>query len=292
MKTSIKGMSMTAGAGMIFGAFPIFATLFVQYGGNMDTFNLYGFVLTVLLLAIYIPATRKSFAIPKTAVSYTGLAGIMNVVTRVLLTYSYEYLDVGIATTLHFLYPLFAAIIGALFFREKMPAYKWIAFAVACFSVSLFINGVKGGGQLPGLLLAVSSAITFSLYMLITEKAGLTTIDPIVFVFYVSLVSAVGCLSLGFVDGNLVAAVPIKAFAVLLLCAIFNNVVGFALQQQGVRYMGAAMAALFSLFEPVFSCILGIIFLSQVMSISAVFGIVSILLCLAMIVVLDNRKRE
>ena len=290
MKTSLKGIGMTSGAGIIFGAFPIFNTLFVQFGGDVDTFNLYGFLLTVVFLAAYIAATKRSFAVPKKSVLFIILAGLMNVVTRILLTYSYEYLDVGIATTIHFLYPLFAALLGSIFFREKMPIYKWIAFVVASASVSLFATGFSSGGQFIGIVLAASSAVCFALYMLITEKAGLTDMDPIVFVFYVSLVSALGCVGMGAVNGTLVAAIPMKALVVLLLCAIVNNVIGFALQQQGVKYMGAAMAALFSLFEPVFSCIFGALFLQQAMGGRSIAGIVIILLCLAAIVLLDNRK--
>ena len=289
MKSSFKGIAMTAGAGIIFGAFPIFTTLFVRFGGDVDSFNLYGFVLTVVFLAAYIAMTKRSFAVPKQAVLWIVLAGVANVATRILLTYSYQYLDVGIATTLHFLYPLFAALLGTLCFREKMPIYKWIAFVVASLSVSLFTTGTQAGGQLIGIILAVTSAVCFALYMLITEKANLTDLDPVVFVFYVSLVSTVGCLFMG-IGGPLIVAVPVKALIVLLLCAIVNNVIAFALQQQGVKYVGAAMTALFSLFEPVFSCVFGVIFLQQAMGIKSVFGIVLILLSLAAIVLLDNRK--
>ena len=292
MKTSLKGIGMTSGAGIIFGAFPIFTSLFVRFGGDVDTFNLYGFLLSVVFLASFIVLTKRSFRLPKTAVCFIILAGLMNVVTRILLTYSYEYLDVGIATTLHFLYPRFAALLGSVCFREKMPFYKWIAFVIASCSVSLFATGFSSGGQFVGIVLAVSSAVCFALYMLITEKAGLTEMDPVVFVFYVSLVSAIGCVGMGAVNGTLVAAIPMKALIILLLCAILNNVVGFALQQQGVKYLGAAMTALFSLFEPVFSCVFGAIFLQQAMGGRSVLGISIILLCLIAIVVLDNRPRK
>ena len=290
MKNSFKGITMTAAAGIIFGAFPIFTTLFVQFGGNVDAFNLYGFVLSVVFLAGYILLTKRSFAVPKKLVLWIVLAGVANVVTRILLTYSYQYLDVGIATTLHFLYPLFAAVLGVVCFREKMPLYKWIAFAVASLSVSMFATGVQAGGQWIGIVLAATSGICFALYMLITEKADLTQIDPVVFVFYVSAVSTVGCLFMG-VSGSLTEAIPIKALIVLALCAIINNVLAFALQQQGVKYLGAAMTALFSLFEPIFSCVFGAIFLQQAMSLKSGFGIVLILLSLAATVLLDNRKQ-
>lgn len=290
MKSSLKGIGFTSAAGIIFGAFPIFTTLFVRYGGDVDTFNLYGFLITVVFLAGYIALTGRSFAIPKKLAVSILLAGVANVVTRILLTYSYQYLDVGIATTLHFMYPLFAALAGALFFRETMPFYKWIAFVVASLGVSLFATGF-GGGKLLGIVLALTSAVCFALYMLITEKTGLTELDPVVFVFYVSLVSAVGCVGMNLAGGSLVAAIPWKALVVLILCAIVNNVVGFAFQQQGVGHLGAAMAALFSLFEPVFSCIFGAVFLQQAMGGRSVLGIVIILLCLIAIVVLDHRKQ-
>ena len=289
MKNSFKGIVMTAGAGIIFGAFPIFANLFVQFGGDMDAFNLYGFVLTVLFLAGYILLTKRSFALPRKAIVWVILAGAANVITRILLTYSYEYLDVGIATTLHFLYPLIAAILGAVFFKEKMPVYKWIAFAVASLSVYLFAESTQGGGQLIGILMAGASSVGFALYMLITEKADLTRLDPVVFVFYVSLVSTVGCLFMG-TGGAAVTDIPVKALIVLFLCAIVNNVIAFALQQQGVKYLGAAMTALFSLFEPIFSCVFGAIFLQQAMGIRSGFGIALILLSLASTVLLDNKK--
>ena len=117
MKNSFKGIAMTSGAGIIFGAFPIFTNFFVRFGGDVDAFNLYGFLLTVLFLAVYILATKRSFKVPKKAALGIVLAGLANVVTRILLTYSYQYLDVGIATTLHFLYPLIAALLGAVFYR-------------------------------------------------------------------------------------------------------------------------------------------------------------------------------
>lgn len=290
MKSTIKGVTMTGAAGIIFGAFPIFTRLFTIFGGSVDAFNLYGFLLSVVILGVFILITGRSFLLPGKTGWFVLLAGLMNVVTRILLTYSYHYLSAGTATTLHFLYPLFAALLGALFFREKMPIYKWIAFVVASASVALF--GFGGMGSLTGILLAVSSAVCFALYMLITERANLTALDPVVFVFYVCVVSSVGSLAMSLVSGTLSAAMPMKALIVLILCAVLNNAVAFALQQQGVKHLGAAMAALFSLFEPVFSCIFGVIFLRELLSLNAILGIVIILSCLTAIVLLDHRKTQ
>ena len=289
-RNTMKGIGLTAGAGMIFGFFPIFTSLYVQFGGDLDSYNFYGYVLTVVFLGIYMLVKKVSFAVPGKSILFLVVAGLFNMVTRVLLTYSYLYLDVGIATTLHFMYPIFAAVLGSVFFRDKMPVYKWIVFAVASGSVSLFATDFSGSVQLQGILLALASAVCFALYMLTPEKTGLAEIDPLTFVFYLSLVSMAGCGAMNLWKGQLIVAVPGKALLVLLLCAIVNNVVGFALQQQGMRYLGAAMAALFSLFEPIFSCIFGAVFLAQTMGLKAVAGILLILLSLVSMVLLDNKK--
>ena len=283
-----KGVGLTALAGAIFGFFPVFTSLYVRFGGDTDSFNLYGFVISVVLMAAYLAVRRVSFRVPGRIVPYLLLAGVLNAATRILLTHSYLYLNVGIATTLHFLYPLFAALIGAAFFRDRMPLYKWAAFVAAMAGVSLFATGLDEGGTLRGIVLALASSVGFALYMLTTEKAHLAEMDPIVFVFYVSLVSTFGCAAMGLGTGRLIVPVPGRALAVLVLCAIFNNIVGFAAQQQGVRYLGAAIAALFSLLEPVFSSIFGAAILRQTMTLRTVAGIVIILLALVWIVLMDN----
>ena len=73
-KSTLKGIGLTAGAGIIFGMFPVFTSLYVNFGGDVDSFNLYGFALTVLLLAAYVALTKRSFAIPRKRVFFSSSA--------------------------------------------------------------------------------------------------------------------------------------------------------------------------------------------------------------------------
>lgn len=287
-KNQIKGIGLVSAAGIIFGAFPIFTSLFVAYGGNTDSFNFIGFVLAVIFLIPIILYRKTGFVLPGKMLWYVILAGIANAVTRVLLTYSYLSLDVGIATTIHFVYPIITAILSFAIFKEKMPLYKWIIFVIASLSVSLFASG-NGGGDLKGVILAASSSICFATYILITDKSGLAECDPFVVLFYVSLISTVTCFIFGLKGGHLFDPIPAKAVFVLLLCAIVNNIVGFFCQLKGIGHLGAAMAAILSLFEPIFSCIFGAVFLDQALNASSILGIILILGSLVVMVLLDNR---
>ncbi len=288
-KNAYKGMLFVAAAGLIFGAFPVFTSIYVLYGGNTDNFNFLGFLISTILLIPIIIFRKTGFRLPKNAMICVMLAGVANVVTRVLLTKSYLYLDVGVSTTLHFLYPMVTAFLAFIFFQDKMPLYKWIIFAVACLSVSLFVSTDGGNRNLLGITLAVSSSFGFAAYMLIEEKAGLTEYDPFVILFYVTLVSCVGAFIFGFGSGDLFVPIPGKAWIVLIICAVVNNIIGFALQLEGIKHLGAAMAAIFSLFEPIFSCIFGAIFLHEAMGARSVLGIVLILGSLLVMILLDNK---
>lgn len=287
-----KGIAFTVFAGMIFGFFPVFTSLFVRFGGELDAFNLYGFVLTVILCAVWMLVGKIPFAVPKKSVFFLVLAGFFNVVTRIFLTNSYFYIDVGVATTLHFMYPLFAALLGRILFRDRMPLYKWAIFLIASASVSLFANGGFAGGQFKGIVLALISSVMFASYMLTTEKAHLAELHPVAFVFYLSIVSAIGSLVMSLISGTVASAMNGKAVLILILCVIANNAIAFIANAQGIRYLGAAMAAVFSLFEPIFSCIFGGIFLQQEIRGRAIIGIVLILLSLVTMVLLDNRAAK
>ena len=279
-------------AGIIFGAFPVFTSLFVLYGGNVESYNFLGFLFSFVLMIPVIIIRKSSFLLPKKVLIAAILAGLANVLTRILLTASYAYLDVGVATTLHFLYPILTALLSFVIFKDKMPVYKWIIFAVACLSVSLFISGETGGGNIKGVILAICSSFGFASYILIDEKGHLAEYDPMVVLFYISGVSMIVCFFVGIGNGNLFDPIPGKAWIILIVCAVLNNVIAFAFQLKGIKHLGAAMAAIFSLFEPIFSCIFGAVFLHEAMGARSVIGIILILGSLLVMILLDNKYNK
>lgn len=290
-KNTYKGMIMVMFAGMIFGAFPIFTSLYVLYGGTTDSFNFYGFLISTIMVVPIILYRKTGFFLPKKMFAFTLLAAAANTITRILLTYSYQYLNVGVATTLHFLYPLNTALLSFIFFKDKMPVYKWITFVVASLSVSLFMSDSSGSSNIVlGIVLAVASSLGFASYLLIEEKANVSEVDPFIVMFWVSLVGTIGCMFMGLGKGSVFQPIPKEAIVVLLLCAVFNNIVAFILQLLGVKHLGATMAAIISLFEPIFSCIFGAIFLGEAMGAKSILGIILILGSLVTMILLDNRK--
>lgn len=287
-KNQIKGIALASSAGVLCGTLPVFTNLFVAYGGNTDTFNFWVYVLSVVFLIPIILYRKSGFILPGRMLRIVILAGIATAVTRVLLTYSYLSLDVGIATTIHFLYPIITAVLSFVIFKDEMPLYKWIIFIIVSFSVSLFAVGNEGG-DIKGVILAALSSICYAAYILIADKSGLAECDPFVVLFYVNLVSTVSCFIVGLGGGHLFDPISAKAILVLILCTIVSNIIGVLCQFRGIGYLGAAMAAILSLFEPISSCIFGIVFFDQILSWKMILGIALILGSLVVMILLDNK---
>lgn len=98
------------------------------------------------------------------------IAGILGLgLTGILLSSSYQYIPVGMATVVHFLYPSLTCIVSAILMRERMSAFNVIAMVLSI--AGLYIIGGKSiEGDLKGVAFAFFSAISFTLYLIMCGK--------------------------------------------------------------------------------------------------------------------------
>ena len=110
--------------------------------------------------------------------SLTILGGIGNAVTTLMLFIAFSLIDVGVATTIHFIYPVFVTIGCVLFYKERLGLQKFIALLIATAGIACFFLGVDmsagfSGGTFLGLFLAVASGVTYAFYIIYMDKSGL-----------------------------------------------------------------------------------------------------------------------
>lgn len=70
--------------------------------------------------------------------SLTILGGIGNAVTTLMLFIAFSLIDVGVATTIHFIYPVFVTIGCVLFYKERLGLQKFIALLIATAGIACF----------------------------------------------------------------------------------------------------------------------------------------------------------
>ena len=283
MKT--KGIAATVLSALLFGFTPVLASKTYEMGSSPETLTFYRNLLVVPILLVVLLLQRADFRLsPKTLLSVV-LFGVLGRGATTLMLYSaYPFAGVGASTTLHFLYPVFVALICRVAFREKLGLPKCAALLVASAGVLFFFE--KGGtAALPGVILAVASGFTYALYMVGLDKTGLKNVSPYKNSFYMAVAVSAGMLLYNIPTRKIVFQLPPKAFAYTFLIAVCTSLLAVILLQVGVRYLSATTAAVFCLFEPITCSLSGWLFLGESLRPQKIVGSLVILAAVAILMI-------
>ena len=162
---SPKGLFYAIISSSTFGLVPLFAIPALQAGIPLNSVVFYRFLFSSILLGIILCIRKTNFKISgKQALIIFGLA-FLYAATSLLLTKSYLYIPSGLATTLHFLYPVLVTLLMVTFFKDKVSVSIIIATIMAIGGVYL-ISGSEGGTlNSTGLALALTTVLTYASYI-------------------------------------------------------------------------------------------------------------------------------
>jgi drug/metabolite transporter, DME family len=168
--------------------------------------------------------------------------------------------------------PVFAGILGFLF-RGERPGRSWaVATAPAISGCAFLVGGGKGiAVDMPGVLLALGAGISYASYtMAIKALLPGRTPDAVM-----AVVFCIGAILLSpllfFSDLHWVASV--QGTAVVLYLGVVVTAVSYWLFARGLRSVPVATAVTLSLAEPLTAALLGILFIGERLSSSALCGI-------------------
>ena len=249
--TSTRGILLTMLSAVTFGfAFTLGPMTYGEAGSNPVTLTfLRNFLsLPVLLAILWYQGISLQVSV-KELWSLTILGGIGNAVTTLMLFIAFSLIDVGVATTIHFIYPVFVTIGCVLFYKERLGLQKFIALLIATAGIACFFLGVDmsagfSGGTFLGLFLAVASGVTYAFYIIYMDKSGLKNQPVFKISFYVALMSsiAMGIFGIGTGELTLTTLTP-QAWFISTVFALLCTVVALSLLQIGIKHVGASTAA-------------------------------------------------
>ena len=123
----------------IYGIVPVFAKFAYQGGTNSYTLTFLRAVLTLPVLLIVILCTHRSLRLSINELWKIIILGTFGAAAPIVTLYvSYEYINVGLASTLHFIYPLITVIASAFIYREKIRLTTLGSFVLVTLGVMLF----------------------------------------------------------------------------------------------------------------------------------------------------------
>lgn len=279
MSQRAKGFGLVILSAVVFGLVPLFVQSINAGGSNAIMTAFLRYVLVVPPLYIWLRAKRIPLDVTKKEggqillITIFGYGG-----TTVFLFCAYNYIPTGIATTVHFVYPVFVILGSMIFLREKVSLLK-IFCAGLCFGgILLFYGGGESGAIDPvGLLLAFASGLTYSFYTIYLGHGEIRNMHPMKLIFYMHAVGSVLILGLTLTMDQFTLRITPAAWMVALVTALLVSVVAVLPYQEGVHLIGAENAAILSTFEPITSLVVGVLVYHEALSLPTLAGCVLIL---------------
>ncbi len=290
MKRETKiGISCAVCSALIFGFTPVLASITFEMGSNALTLTFYRNTMAVPVLLVILLIRKIDLRITgRELLALIVISVLFSVTTTYILYDAYNYIGVGLSTTLHFLYPMFTVVFGFLLFKRKLGKEKIIALILATIGVAM-ATGNSDMFAAKGILLALLSAVTYAGYLLGIEQTSIQKMDSMKAMFYMCIINGITVFLFDLPSGNVVYGLEPKVMFYTFILAVLNSSFAYVLLIIGIKKIGAGNASIFSMLEPVSGVAAGVIFLQEKLPVMKLVSCIMILVAV-MIPILKDRK--
>ena len=255
------GILLIAVSAASFGTLAIFGRY--AYADGMDTFTVLflRFTTAAVLMLIFLAIRREALPRGKVLFQLIGMGALGYVGQSFSYMTAIKYASAGLVALLLYLYPMFVAILAAIFLKEKFTIIKIIAIALATLGAALTAN--PEGGAWTGIILAITAAGIYSIYIIVGTGV-MKQVSPM-------QSSTVIFASAGAVYGALTAVSGAHfpktgagwgAIGAIVIVATMIPVVTFL---AGLQRIGPTNASMLSTLEPVVTVLLSAILFGDVL---------------------------
>lgn len=214
------------------------------------------------------PQIAGAFAYSATMILFVVAAKITTVANAILLQYTV---------------PIFAALLGAWFLKEKVTRFDWAIIGIVLVGMALFFMDSLTPGGLWGNIMAITSAVTwaFMLIFMRMQKAG----SPMETIILGNIISAVICLPFIIQDPPTIANL-----APLLYMGLFQIGFSFVLYSIAIKYITALDTVLVQVMDPLLNPLWVFLVIGEVPGMWAVIGGIIVLASVTIRNLYSNRK--
>ena len=297
MKNKTGGIILAAVSSLTFGFVPFFSVTLMDAGFSPFEVLAYRWgVATIVLLAVGI-LMRKSFRVPKGAWLPLLAVSFFCALTAISLLIAYRNIASGVASTIHFMYPLFVAAVMMTVFREPRSWVKLGAIILSLIGAGCLAGGdirLEGGNVTAGVLWAAISVIAYGTYIIGVRKTRIREMSTLPLTVCVMGFGAVSFTILGMLFGG-VRWVPFSdgfLWANILGIALLGTAVSNITLVAAIKRIGPTLSAILGALEPLTAVVIGVLALSESFTVRTAAGIVLIIAAVTAVVLSEGRHND
>ena len=293
-----KGFLYGIVASSTFGLLPLF-TLPVM-GEGLTTFSIlsYRMLFASILVAVLMLIGRVSFATNLKELRWFAVLGFLYYGSAALLFQAYGGMASGLATTLHFMYPVSVTVIMALVYKQRPSVVTICAIILSLVGVALLClrESSTGVSSLLSVFLVLLSGVCYAVYLvLVSTVRRINQQNSQKLTFYVLMFSG-AFFMLSTLQGGGLQIIPNASAGInLLLMATLPTLLSNLALVRSVKNIGSTLTSILGAMEPLTAIIVGILVFDESLRGLMVVGIILILVSVSLIVLsplLDKRIAE
>lgn len=292
----LRGILLVSCSAILYGAMPLFTKTLYEFGFDAMSATFWRFapMLPVLAFSCFITHAALSLSL-RCAIGIMAKCGVPSAMTMVLLNAAYDYMDVGTATTIHFLYPVVVALLAFAFYGEKIRRSLLFGIGFIVIGLIAFFVGETQSASLFGASLAFASSVTYAIYLIELDKERYNELNTLVLTFYTAISGTLITVLCGVASGSLVSAFygvttciggEWGAIVSMVMLPVFS-LAAICLLTLGSKSLDAQMTSVIGLFEPVVGLLVGVVFLGESSSDGKLLGTFLILIAILLVIISD-----
>lgn len=247
-------------AGISYGTNPLFAKPLLESGVPVLVMLFFRYALSATLLGIWMVLNGEKLSTSRRELGLLVVLGLLFAGSSIFLFASYEFIPSGLATTLVYLYPVFVALI--MVFLHFYPSWQtWLSIVATFGGIILLSSSSQGADiQLPGIFLAVLSALSYAHYLVIVNRSSrIKNVSERTITFYALATGTVLFFIMRLIQGgSLVEGVDTPAdWANLVGLAIVPTILSLLTLAVSTRFIGPTKTSILGVFEPLTAILIG-----------------------------------
>lgn len=287
MSLQTKGVILAIISAICYGMNPLGALFLYEEGLNVNSVIFYRFIFASILLAIFMIIKKDSFYLKFKEIILLALLGLLFGISAISLFNSFLYMDAGLASTVLFIYPIFVAIIMALFFKEKNSIITILSIVFAFLGVVLLYESDGANVSNFGIFLVIVSSLCYAIYIVIINQY--LKLSALKVTFYSMLFCTITILIHSFFDSslNIMPLVNFNMWFYTIFLALVPTIISLLFLIKAIQLIGSTSASILGALEPLTAVLIGVYVFNEKITFWLVIGIVFILFGVILIVLKD-----
>lgn len=291
----LKGILYAALSSSTFGLAPLFTLLLLAGGYSPFEVLSYRWGVAALFLVVLGLQAGRSFRLTRAEFLTVFLLSLFRAATSLSLVIAYQHIASGVASTIHFMYPLAVALVMMGIFRERGSVWVFAAIGMSIVGAVLLSSGnidFTQGDTTLGIVSATVSVVSYGGYIVGVRKSRAVGIDSTVLTCYVMGQGALYFILGGLFTGGIRLETGGLTWLYILGLALPATAVSNMTLVQAIKRIGPTLTSIFGAMEPLTAVVIGVAVFGEPFTGRGAAGMLLIVAAVSIVILRSDRTKD